>query len=361
MFVRLLLNIASVEVFGLLMYFVLAYKYAVRPEYVGITLTIIIHTFLVLMLVFPFLMSYFMLAVHQMLSTKLRTLLLLLMISMSFEGPGMNAMMNIHRVAEGMACVHTDISSSLKDVRGRAGDLKSMVANRLQNLIIKIAAPINKFRGILREIDKKVRRIFESIRRQYRELANLTNLCHRFMKKPYAICKNFFDKMFIKCVSTDNLFSLPGCDVIKRGSSICETTGSVVENNVCNFPSVVKKVIVNGYFSLVKRLFAVGTKTAKTTLFFHVKAARLAQKGLKVVGEEIVDIRNMKIHYYRGEEGDQDFAVHKTAVFTFKFKYHEEYQNTYLTDEFEKIDLDLALRGQTKVLPLNKDEKLKVM
>ncbi|KAK6039984.1 hypothetical protein COOONC_22510 [Cooperia oncophora] len=46
-----------------------------------------------------------------------------------------------------------------------------------------------------------------------------------------------------------------------------------------------------------------------------------------------------------------------TALFTFKFNYREEYQNTYLTEEFEKIDLDMALRGRTKALPLNKEEK----
>ncbi|KAK6015533.1 hypothetical protein OSTOST_19042, partial [Ostertagia ostertagi] len=41
------------------------------------------------------------------------------------------------------------------------------------------------------------------------------------------------------------------------------------------------------------------------------------------------------------------------------FNYREEFENTYLTDEFERIDLDMALRGRTKALPLNKDEKQK--
>uniref|UniRef100_A0A158PCW6 DC_STAMP domain-containing protein n=1 Tax=Angiostrongylus cantonensis TaxID=6313 RepID=A0A158PCW6_ANGCA len=47
-----------------------------------------------------------------------------------------------------------------------------------------------------------------------------------------------------------------------------------------------------------------------------------------------------------------------TALFTYNFNYREEFENNFLTDEFDKIDLDMALRGQTKVLPLNKNEKL---
>ncbi|VDO18609.1 unnamed protein product [Heligmosomoides polygyrus] len=171
------------------------------------------------------LMSYFMLAIHSMISTKVRTLLLLLMISMSFE----------------------------------------MIANKLQTLVVALATPINKFRSILRKINSTLRRMVEAIRRQYRALANLTNMCKRFMKKPYAICKNFFEKMFISCVSTDNGISLPGCDIIKRSSS--------------------------------------------------------------------------------------------TAHFTFKFNYREEYMNTYLTEEFEKIDLDMTLRCKTRALPLSQEEK----
>ncbi|KAK6048033.1 hypothetical protein COOONC_14462 [Cooperia oncophora] len=108
------------------MYIVFSYKYANNPEKVGTAVSIVIHTFLAFMFIFPPLMCYFMLAVHRMISTKIRTLLLLLMISMSFEGPAMNAVTNIYRVAEGLGCIQTDVVSSLKDVKGRAGDFKEV-------------------------------------------------------------------------------------------------------------------------------------------------------------------------------------------------------------------------------------------
>ncbi|KAK5978584.1 hypothetical protein GCK32_017975, partial [Trichostrongylus colubriformis] len=107
----------------------------------------------------------------------------------------------------------------------------------------------------------------------------------------YLQCKNFFDKMFISCVSTDNVISLPGCDLIKKSSSVCEAAGAAVEDNVCNFPSIVKQVIVNGYFMLIKKFFVIGTSTAEQSLFFHVEAAKLVKKGLKTVKKEVADIR----------------------------------------------------------------------
>ncbi|VDM60516.1 unnamed protein product [Angiostrongylus costaricensis] len=165
MVARLLRNIITVEIFGLVMYFILAYKYATRPENIGMVLSIIIHTFLVLMFVFPSLMSYFMLAVHRMLSTKLRTLLLLIMISKSFEGPAMNAVMNIHHVAEGLACVQTDVSVSLGDVKDRARNLKgvceatgSLVEDNVCNF-----PSVAKKEAVVDNIDEEYDRLIRSL------------------------------------------------------------------------------------------------------------------------------------------------------------------------------------------------------
>ncbi|VDL76479.1 unnamed protein product [Nippostrongylus brasiliensis] len=223
--VRLVRNIVILEVFGIVMYFIFSFKYAARPENIGMVVSIVVHTFLAFMIIFP-------------------------------------------------------------------------------------------------------------------------------------PCKNFLEKMFIACVSKDNDISLPGCDIIKRSSSICETAGSAVEDNVCNFPSVAKSVIVNGYFFLIRKIFAVGTKTAEETLFFHIQTVK---KTFKTVKTEVADIRQMDIKYHQADQGAEDLTVHKTLLFTYKFNYREEYKNTYLTEEFEKIDLDMALRGRTKALPLNKDEKLVIL
>ncbi|KHJ88777.1 DC-STAMP-like protein [Oesophagostomum dentatum] len=150
----------------------------------------------------------------------------------------------------------------------------------------------------------------------------------------------------------------------------------------------------------MKNALAVGTKTAEKAFFFHIEAAKKVVKGAKFVKKEIADIRHMEVHYQRGGEGAGDLAVHKklkksllaviesyirmfemmqavikwmfipltlfwpfisTALFTFKFNYREDFENNYITEEFEKIDLDMVLKGRTKALPLNKDEKLLVL
>ncbi|ETN73994.1 DC-STAMP-like protein [Necator americanus] len=240
---RLIRNIIILEAFGLVMYFVLSYKYASRPENVGTILSIVIHTFLVFMFVFPALMSYFMLAVHRMISTKIRGLLLLLMISMSFEGPAMNAVMNIHKVAEGIACVQTDVMSALNDVKGRA-------------------------------------------------------------------------------------------------------------------------VVVNGYFYLMKQAFSVGTKTAEKSLFFHIETAKLKLKKslTDVIENYILMFETMQtLIKWIFIPMTLFWPFITTALFTFNFNYREEYENNYLTDEFDKIDLDMMLKGRTKALPLNKDEQLLIL
>ncbi|VDM78428.1 unnamed protein product [Strongylus vulgaris] len=149
-----------------------------------------------------------------------------------------------------------------------------------------------------------------------------------------------------------------------------------------------------------KKALSVGTETAEDALFFHIETAKKVIKGAKAVKKEISDIRHMKVHYETAGEGAEDLTVHKqlkksllnvvrgyinmfetmqtvikwifipltlfwpfvsTALFTFKFNYREDFENHYLTEEFEKIDLDMALKGRTKALPLNKDEKILVI
>ncbi|RCN27426.1 hypothetical protein ANCCAN_26838 [Ancylostoma caninum] len=146
----------------------------------------------------------------------------------------------------------------------------------------------------------------------------------------------------------------------------------------------------------MKNVLSFGKKTAERTLFFHVRTVKQVAEGAKAVKKEILDVRNMEIHYHSAGEGAEDLAVHSklkkslidvvehyifmfetmqavikwifmpmtlfwpfvsTALFTFKFNYREEYENNYLTEEFDKIDLDMALKGRTKALPLNKDEQ----
>lgn len=46
----------------------------------------------------------------------------------------MNAVTNIHRVAEGIACVQADVTLALNDVKSRAGDVKD-VGDSLTTLI----------------------------------------------------------------------------------------------------------------------------------------------------------------------------------------------------------------------------------
>lgn len=45
----------------------------------------------------------------------------------------MNAVTNIHRLAEGLSCVQGDVNSALDDVKGRAGDFKEVVLLTIVN------------------------------------------------------------------------------------------------------------------------------------------------------------------------------------------------------------------------------------
>lgn len=123
---------------------------------IGTTISTLIHVFLMFTLIFPKIMTYFMISIHVMLTTKIKNILLILLVTMAFEGPAMNVIGNIHQVASGVACVQLDVMSSRNDVEGNVMDKGAMLVSRFRAVLQNVAGPMNKVKAMLLVLDEKM-------------------------------------------------------------------------------------------------------------------------------------------------------------------------------------------------------------
>ncbi|EFP05803.1 CRE-SPE-42 protein [Caenorhabditis remanei] len=399
-------NILMIETFGIVMYLLLSFKYSQYPEFIGTSISTIIHVFLMFTLIFPKLMTYFMISIHVMMTTKIKNIILILLVTMAFEGPAMNVIGNIHQVASGVACVQIDVMSSRNDVEGNVMDKGAMLVARFRALLQNVAGPMNKVKNMLLVLDEKMTKFVDIMRRHYRVIASLSNQCRNMLQTPYTKCLNIFDDAYLFCKDKARFFGSHGdaCDMIQKTakvlSQICHQAKGF-STEVCSLPAVIGKGVKGAAVPFYSAYFQAIEFAVKKIFYVHIEAAKWALKKVNPVIEEIKKAKNIRAEYQSADDGKPNAADDTTAnlrasvkkslmnivnvyiriinvisfilrycvmpcfliwpfVYTLRFmynySYNDEFKNRFLTKEFYKIDQDCAFRGARKVMPLTPEE-----
>ena len=104
-----------------------------------------------------------------------------------FQVPAMNALTNLHRAAQGVACVQMDVSESASAVDENIAKNGRLGLEIIQTLVQKLVKPMNFFKGMMRQLDTKLTKVVEIVRQQWSKLSDLTNKCKRAMRGPYLV------------------------------------------------------------------------------------------------------------------------------------------------------------------------------
>ncbi|CAD6189991.1 unnamed protein product [Caenorhabditis auriculariae] len=397
-------NILMVELFGLLIYIILAFKYAHFPGVVGTTVSLIVHVFLFQTLLFPKLMYYFTIAVHCMLSNKIRGLLVILIMVMAFEGPAMNIVQNIHGVASGVACLQADVLGAQHDLQSNLADKGASMVARVRNVMLKVAEPVTKLKRLIGRIDEKATKFVDVMRRNYAIVSGLSNECRRHLEGPFTKCINFFDGGYTSCKDKARFFGSQGgsCDVILATSSICDIAKGF-STSVCNFPQAIKRGVKGAVIPFYVNFFQAVEESVRVLLTFHVQAAEWAFEKVKPAIAVLRQTGGVRLRSNSTKEGSEISAEDDATkslrssvkrnlaaivqqyrsiigwivllfrwgvlpamlawpflyaiFFIYRYNYDDDYKNRFITEEFEKIDQDFAFRKTaTKALPLTDDE-----
>ncbi|CAO4379354.1 unnamed protein product [Caenorhabditis nigoni] len=394
-------NILMFETFGIVMYFLLSFKYSQYPKFIGTSISTIIHVFLMFTLIFPKLMTYFMISIHVMMTTKVKNIILILLVTMAFEGPAMNVIGNIHQVASGVACVQIDVMSSRNDVEGNVMDKGAMLVSRFRALLKNVSGPMNKVKNMLLVLDEKMTKFVDIMRRHYRVIASLSNQCRNMLQTPYTKCLNIFDDAYFYCKEKARFFGSHGdaCDVIQKTAKICHQAKGF-STEVCSLPAIIGKGVKGAAVPFYSAYFQAIEFAVKKIFYVHIEAAKWALKKVNPVIEEIKKAKTIRAEYQSSDDkpnaADDTTANLRASVknslmnivnfyiriinvisfilrycimpffliwpfiytlrFMYNYSYNDDYKNRFLTEEFYKIDRDCAFRGARKVMPLTPEE-----
>uniref|UniRef100_A0A915A086 Dendritic cell-specific transmembrane protein-like domain-containing protein n=2 Tax=Parascaris univalens TaxID=6257 RepID=A0A915A086_PARUN len=106
---RIVLTTIICESVGLFFFVTLAIKYATFPSRLGVYVSIFVQAIMGLMIAFPSIRAIVLIAVPSLVTGKLRSILLLFILSWSFQVPAMNTTKNLESLAESVGCVRDSI------------------------------------------------------------------------------------------------------------------------------------------------------------------------------------------------------------------------------------------------------------
>ncbi|CAL2044798.1 unnamed protein product [Caenorhabditis brenneri] len=337
-----------------------------------------------------------------MMTTKVKNIILILLMTMAFEGPAMNVIGNIHQVASGVACVQVDVMSSRNDVEGNIMDKGAMMVARFRTLLKNVAPPMNKVKNMLLVLDEKMTKFVDIMRRHYRVIASLSNQCRNMLQTPYTKCLDIFDDAYLYCKEKARFFGSHGdaCQMIQKTAKICHQAKGF-SSEVCSLPAIIGRGVKGAAVPFYSAYFQAIEFAIKKIFYVHIEAAKWALNKVNPVIEEIKKAKSIRAEYQSTDDGKPNAADDTTAnlrasikkslmnivnvyiriinvisfilrycvmpafliwpfIYTLRFmysySYNDDYKNRFITKEFMKIDQDCAFRGARKVMPLTPDE-----
>ncbi|PAV58310.1 hypothetical protein WR25_02216 [Diploscapter pachys] len=380
----LLLNTVIIHLFGVFLLSLFSLKYSDRPEFIGSIVGITLHSLILLMFIFPKIMFYFVIAVQRVLSTRSRRLIILIVIVLSFEvsiplGPGMNILENLKETASSAACVQVNVLAAKRGISNYGKGLAQV-------------------RFYLHAIDDHMMQFVNIMRKVFKVTTNLTKECKRLLRGPYKMCRDVFSNGYSTCMDKARYFSVAGgCSIVRSIEKICEVA-KTYGDTVCSVPTMVKNGIKDSVVPMYETTFINALNLVR--LVYSVPR-RIVDEGYGKAKQYYINVNDaahMRIEFKSDQDDLDDESVgglrerisrslasilsfYQKAVmiisnliqwlfipatilysfittlhFIYKYNYHDEYSNCYLTSEFDRIDLDVQLREQPTALPLEEHE-----
>ncbi|VDN21960.1 unnamed protein product [Gongylonema pulchrum] len=192
---RIVLSFLICEIVGILFFVSIALKYAAFPSRyrfcsvrlkLGVYVSIIAQCVLGIMIPFPALRAVILVAVTKLLTSRLRSIILMFIISWSFQVPAMNTTRNLQMLAESVSCVRDsaiDVSNSLVDEANMQSNKFSAAGVREQARFF--TQQLINFRDTIRRLQSTVARYARQAKDYLVQLISVKKYCQRFFIGPY--------------------------------------------------------------------------------------------------------------------------------------------------------------------------------
>uniref|UniRef100_A0AC34RA59 Dendritic cell-specific transmembrane protein-like domain-containing protein n=1 Tax=Panagrolaimus sp. JU765 TaxID=591449 RepID=A0AC34RA59_9BILA len=371
---------------GIIVFSICCIKYSVDPKRIAIYVAMATESSTAIIFLFETARIIFLIGTPSLLTSKLRTVLLLIIMTWALQGPAMNATNNIRSSVEGVACVQLRVQALAEEIREHANHkLQQIPLEDAQELITKSMKPFKKITKMLKKIDETISKVLEWQKNIIKKMKGIFVSCSELSRMPYNLCINKLDDLYYSCL--DNTFEFI-CEPILFLKKQCYMTRFMVP--VCDWPSKMKKTLEENAATYVKdgvhkamdlaknttfykvvakgKNMAVGVKDAYKTMNFTVKHKFAVEQKMNVqVNEFKAKLRSEVVlleKFLHFSIMFADFIIYPIMMLPFftailyviKFNRLDTMDNYFLTKEFDGIDKQRKKIHEPSIFPLSKDE-----
>ncbi|CAJ0582519.1 unnamed protein product, partial [Mesorhabditis spiculigera] len=382
------LDLILLQAFALLVFFTYGFKYAQRPDQVGIWTAVFFCMISSFAFYFKGLMKWVVIIAWRLFAGNMRSLLLLILLAVAIERNLGNAIENVQSLSEGAVCV-----------QGKFADTRQKMVQKMQGAMNMLETPElqEKWQNFMRtykNMGKKIRDQYRSlqsfansINRMFASLSAVTEKCNGLFEGPSRKCYEVMHDLHTSCHSWDP-FGTGVCGGIVHLNKLCDF-GSFIGDSFCRFPESAKTWIIdnalgavmetakNGIQKLAESpayhwtLYAVDSLTGIGTIGFDVKLQRRNYTQFRAAKSLIVGNIEAELGGYLSGIAVVQKFLNQVLVWTLvvfvglsiyaitMYNTHSAAHNIYLTKAFYKLDQARIIDGEGSIFPLIGEEKEK--
>uniref|UniRef100_A0A914W208 Dendritic cell-specific transmembrane protein-like domain-containing protein n=2 Tax=Plectus sambesii TaxID=2011161 RepID=A0A914W208_9BILA len=363
---RAVLTFLMGELVGLLMFFVIALKYAAAPAPTGTYVGVATQMGVALMLFSPLLRCIALLSIPELTSKRSRELIILIVIICAFQGPAANTSLNIRRVVESVACVQTQIEQGAQEVRDESNRRLDMMAlEPLRHFRDSILEPKQKMKNLMRGIHDSLESMVETVKTHWKKMEEDASECSKLMLTPYWYCRRLMLKAKISCDDTIWWRFRPLCNLIWKIEQVCSTAR--VLGRVCELPAKVKQSMQSGTLLYFKSGIDHAMNETKRAFWYDINHNYSIQADVELDHANLTDMQTelrQRIDYYERIFATLSVILNllfgaliavplfKAIYYVHLYKTYERVDNYFITKQLVMIDETRDQRGQETILPL---------
>uniref|UniRef100_A0A0N4Z0U9 DC_STAMP domain-containing protein n=1 Tax=Parastrongyloides trichosuri TaxID=131310 RepID=A0A0N4Z0U9_PARTI len=387
---KIISTFIMLQLVGLLMYSITAFKYAVFPEKAGVYIGLIVQCIICCNIFSKFSRCIIVLSMPALVTSKMRQIILLLLIMWAFKNCAMNITKNFQQTADGISCVQNRIIATVKEVLNSVNDvLGDKLIEDVVEIVKNILNPMEIFKKNVAGLSNIVSKMTEFFSDESVLLKKAQDLCDTSLVGPEAKCRRFVDETIQDCEA--KMWKVL-CYPVKALYSSCSVVSVMISH--CNMPTKIIQYVNSGVNNMIasatnKTLNSL-KKNGKLNIFGTLSEAAIKSMNnggvMKDFGLEFtadyesknkndMDLMNVqdkvklefdsfvKAMYYIEVflNSALYFVVFETVLWStfylYKFLTRENHDNHYIGPQFIEMDVQREIQGMSCILPLLDREK----
>ncbi|VDP07097.1 unnamed protein product [Soboliphyme baturini] len=198
----------AMVIFFTFLYGLVVLKWPYDPEDAGILCGVLGAITVYAMAISDTFCSLFLLMLVSMITSGGRTIVVLLALSFTIQGPMLHVQQNLRQTTKTLACIQ-------EQVQKEAVKAKNYARSVLRSKLKPFEAMAQKFRQTCAQVQNILKRMFvgvtilaRGVKKLGKWLQNIVSICNTELEKPYDRCRAWFSDLMSKCDDSVKYFPL---------------------------------------------------------------------------------------------------------------------------------------------------------